>query len=194
MPGSPYEMKTVHGYALDEVVSSLQKAIRRARVDEAMWWAVEMNLSGLGAYCWRRLMVIANEDVGLADSNASILVWSLYSMSAEIRKSQQGSAADKATREWESEALMHAVWYLARAPKNRELPDAYSTITNRMKAGERIQVPDEGLDGHTSRGRSMGRGEGFFQREGRKVHPLVEVDGDRWAKAFQQERPHERDD
>jgi replication-associated recombination protein RarA len=187
-------LTTAHDYPLDEVASALQKAVRRSQVDEALWWAAELNVSGYGAYCWRRLMVIANEDIGLAHSQAPILVWSLYSMSVEIRKAQPGPAAEKATREWEPEALLHATWYLACAPKNRELPDAYSTITLRMRGGERIQVPDEALDNHTARGRAMGRSEGFFQREGRKVEPEAVIRDNRWGAAWQAERPAAKDE
>jgi len=189
-----YRLETVHGYPLDEVASSLQKAVRRSHVDEAMWWTVELNLSGMGAYAWRRLMVVCSEDVGISDPHAAVLINALYQMSVELRKAQPGPAAEKANREWESEPLMHAVWYLATTTKNRELADAYSTIKLRMERGERISVPDEAKDGHTASGRAMGRGEGFFQRVGRVVFPDTEVDGNRWGKAFQNERPRERDE
>lgn len=195
MSGGFYQaLTTAHEYPLDQVASALQKAVRRSQVDEALWWAAELNVSGYGAYCWRRLMVIANEDIGLADPQAAVLVWALYSMSVELRKAQPGPAAEKATREWEPEALLHATWYLASAKKNRELPDAYSTIKLRMERGERIEVPDYALDLHCARGRSMGRGEGHFQREGRIVTPEADVDGNRWGAAWQAERPAAKDE
>ncbi len=62
-----YVLKTKGGYLLDEVVSALQKCIRRGREEEAMYWALEMAESGCGKYLWRRLMIIGAEDVGLAD-------------------------------------------------------------------------------------------------------------------------------
>jgi len=189
-----YRLETVHGYPLDEVVSALQKAVRRSHVDEAMWWAVELNVSGMGGYCWRRLMVIANEDIGMAAPEALVLVNALYQMSDVLKKAQAGPAAEKAAREWESEPLMHAVIALAKAPKNRELADAYSTIKLRMERGERRVVPDHALDLHTAEGRRMGRREGHFQRVGRVVEPLVEVDGNPWARAWQNERPAASDE
>lgn len=194
MSAAYYRMETVHGYPLDEVVSALQKAVRRSHVDEAMWWAVELNVSGMGGYCWRRLMVICEEDIGPADPQAAVLINALYQMSNELRKAQPGPAAEKANREWESEPLMHATWYLAATKKNRELPDGYSTIKLRMERGERLEVPDYALDGHTARGRSLGRLEGYFQRVGRVVEPETVVDGNRWGVAFQNERPRERDE
>ena len=172
----------------------MQKAVRRSHVEEAMWWAVELNLSGMGGYCWRRLMVICEEDIGPADPQAAVLINALYQMSNELRKAQPGPAAEKANREWESEPLMHATWYLASTKKNRELADAYSTIKLRMERGERRVVPDHALDLHTVEGRRMGRHEGHFQRVGRVVEPLVEVDGNPWAGAWQNERPAASDE
>jgi len=181
---------TVHGYPLDEVVSALQKTIRRAHVDEAMWWACEMNRSGYGAYCWRRLMVICNEDIGIADHHAPVLVASLWTMAKELQShAGSGSAAEKANREWDSETLLHAVWYLARTEKNRELADAGSLIYIRQDRGERPEIPDFALDGHVARGRAMGRSEGYFQREGRKIEPAKVIEGNKWGAAFQAERP-----
>src|ERR1035437_2458452 len=191
---APYRAETIHGYPLDEVVSALQKSIRRSRVDEALWWATEMNVSGYGGYCWRRLAVIVSEDIGIADHFAPVMVHALYAMGLELHKAEPGPAAEKATREWNAETLLHAVWYLARAKKNRELADAYSTITLRMERGERIEVPDYARDNHTARGRSIGRREGYFQSVERLVDPEVQVDGNPWGKAFQLERPRERDE
>ena len=62
-----HRMQTVHGYPMDEVRSALQKTVRRGLRDEAIWWAIEMNESGYGAYCWRTLMVITTEDIGMAN-------------------------------------------------------------------------------------------------------------------------------
>jgi replication-associated recombination protein RarA len=71
---------TVHGYPLDEIVSALQKEIRRGKTEEAMWYAVELNRSGYGGYCWRRLMVVATEDVGVGDPMAAVQVAALWTM------------------------------------------------------------------------------------------------------------------
>jgi len=51
-----------------------------------------------------------------------------------------------------------------------------SVIELRMERGERIQVLDAAVDMHTARGRSMGRGRGFFQAEGGKLEPEAVVD------------------
>jgi len=52
---------TVNGYAMDEVVSALQKEIRRGNEENATFWACELLDSGAGETLWRRLKVIAAE-------------------------------------------------------------------------------------------------------------------------------------
>ena len=182
-------MESVHGYPLDEVVSALQKCIRRSQVDEALYWAMEMNMSGMAAYCFRRLMVIANEDIGIADHFAPVLVNACFQMGKELQQKTHGTAEEKATRAWDPETLLHAVWYLAKAPKSRELNHAMAVIELRMERGELSPIPDVARDMHTAAGRAMGRGRGFFQREGGKLHPEADMEGNPWSRAWEKERP-----
>lgn len=190
MPWSFEQAVTVHGYRLDEVVSSLQKEIRRGNADEAMFYAVEMNRSGYGAYCWRRLFVIAAEDVGIGDPMAAVKVAALWTMAKELQsRTGQGTQAEKQSREWDGECLLEAVWVLAKAEKSREIADADSLIWIRQDRGDLLEIASYSLDNHTDRGRRMGRTEEFFQREGRKIHPHKVIDGDPWGAAFQAERP-----
>jgi replication-associated recombination protein RarA len=190
-----YEARTKHGYPLDEVTSALQKCIRRAQVDEAMYWAVEMNESGFGAYAWRRLIVICSEDVGPADHMASVVIHALHENSKVLREAvRSGSRAqsDYWKALWPYEALLQAVTYLARAPKSREMCDAYPTIKMRQDKGDLLPIPDYALDTHTKRGRSMGRGMEHFRTEASKLIPHKEVEGDPWRKRFDRERPKAR--
>ncbi len=61
------------GYEPDELMSALQKEIRRCNEYQAIFWAVELeSLNALAL--WNRLRVIASEDIGLADSNATLIV------------------------------------------------------------------------------------------------------------------------
>jgi hypothetical protein len=72
---------TARGYDAHEVVSALQKAIRRSDPDAALYWTFELANSGLRNWLWKRLRVIAVEDcspeaVGLvADINALNVQW-----------------------------------------------------------------------------------------------------------------------
>lgn len=91
-------------------------------------------------------------------------------------------------RVWPPLFLLQATWYLAAAPKSRELADADCTLILRRQRGERLAVPDAALDQHTSRGRAMGRGIAHFlgrgRESGRWIENHVPIEGDRWQEAF----------
>ena len=56
---------TINLYLVDEVLSALQKAIRRTLVDEALFWTLELARSGLGALAMVRFGVMCSEDIAL---------------------------------------------------------------------------------------------------------------------------------
>ena len=69
---------TVGGHPVDEVISLLQKAIRRGEEDEALWAASELDLSGFGVWAFSRMRVCASEDVGLAERGIVVEVNALH--------------------------------------------------------------------------------------------------------------------
>ena len=144
---------TVNGHPLPEVVSALQKAIRRGRVDDALYWAVDMDLSGYAAYCWRRLLYIASEDVGLAAPTVASEVRALFD---DWRDYVKG----KPPRDGRL-FLVHAVLRLVTAPKSRLVDWALLTHYSDHAALKR-EIPDYALDKHTARGKRMGRGTDHF--------------------------------
>lgn len=127
-----------NGYDKSEVVSALQKAIRRGNEEQALYWATELMESNEGYRMWRRLLVIAAEDVGLADPDMLPKIM-LYKQAHDMG------------REWNIPFL--AIMMLCRAPKNREADDAAWLYECRRKEGWKIQMPPEAIDGHTGRGR-----------------------------------------
>ena len=50
-----FELKTKNGYRLDEVVSALQKSIRRGQEERALYWSYEIIHGGYIGYFWRRI-------------------------------------------------------------------------------------------------------------------------------------------
>ena len=189
-----HRMETVHGYPMDEAASALQKCVRRGLRDEACWWAIELNESGLGAYCWRRLLVISTEDIGMADPGLAGLVYQLYAASEVLMKNvrTRANGPEKEKVRWNEEHLLQAVWLLAESEKSRELCDMYATVSQRMKDGERLEVPDWALDMHVARGRAMRRGIDHFNAEGDRLHPHKVIDGDKWGAAWEAERDHDK--
>ena len=54
MPGL-YTVQTPNGHLLTEVVSALQKCIRRGQLDDALYFATQMYLAGYAEYAWKRM-------------------------------------------------------------------------------------------------------------------------------------------
>jgi len=60
-------------------------------------WAVELDASGWGEYCWSRLIVIVSEDVGLAEPLMPSVIRALYENWNSIRKRRKGPPRSSAT-------------------------------------------------------------------------------------------------
>jgi len=179
-----YDVVTSRGYPLDEVTSALQKCIRRGLEEEAMYFALEMSDSGFGQYLWKRLMVIAAEDIGLADPQAlpfTIMSWLATKETTKSFSTPPGMRV---------EFLGPVILYLCRAPKNREGDDFCWYIMERREKGWRLPIPDFALDDHTERGRRMGRGRAFWFAEASKLSPEVEVLGNKYGALVRQMLQH----
>jgi replication-associated recombination protein RarA len=155
--GSPL---TPNGYYLDEVISALQKEIRRGKEYEAVYWAIELESFNPRAL-WNRLRVIASEDVGVAEPHAPLIVSALESM--------YNYAKQKKKEEYKM-FFINAVSILARAPKCRIVDNLLITLHRDIKLGIRIKMPDYAIDKHTFRGRRRGRGIKHFIEEGSKIN------------------------
>lgn len=159
---------TRHGHDAYEVVSALQKAIRRSDPDEAVYWAVELATAGYGAWFFARARVIAVEDcsfeaVGLvADVHALGECWS------NSKDRRNGG---------ELLFVVRAALSLATAPRSRLVDWMVWHYRDRPA---RREVPDHALDMHTRRGRSLDRSVAHFVGEASRLEPwsgdLVEME------------------
>jgi replication-associated recombination protein RarA len=166
--------RTVHDYDPREVVSALQKCIRRGDVDAALYWAAELERSGLGWWLWKRLRVIVTEDVGPAWPEGPAVIEALWRTYSDLRRA--GGKQPK-RRPWRL-VVMHAVYLLATAPKSR-IADWASMVM--FSETERREIPDVALGQHTSRGRRMGRRTEHFFEEGTRLVPHAAMpDEDVW--------------
>lgn len=147
---------TRRGYSPYEVVSALQKAIRRSQVKEAVYWALELHGSGHKAWCWNRLQTICSEDIGPAAPNLPAQIRALRAWS---EKAKEGGGME----------LTHAVILLATAPKSRI--SCWMVLQAVSDYHPRLEIPDEALDQHTRRGKQMGRGIEHFLAEGQQLKP-----------------------
>jgi putative ATPase len=131
-------------------VSALIKALRGSDPDAALYWFARMLDGGEDArFIARRLVILASEDVGLADPMALVV-------------------ADAAARAVEfvglPEAqlnLAQAVVYLACAPKSNRVTIALGRAREDARAGPRADVPAHLRDAHYRGATELGHGEGY---------------------------------
>lgn len=171
-----FKPTTANGYELGEVAFALQKCIRRGgekgMEELAMYWALEMIASGYFDYCWRRMIIIASEDIGIADPFCAVMVGQLY----ENAKISLGNQKKNELND-QVEPLQQAILYMCRTQKTRYGDDFMCYVNTRRNRGWKPEIPDIALDMHTARGRAKGRGELYFCSEGSKVVPEVKIEG-----------------
>jgi replication-associated recombination protein RarA len=163
---------TIRGHDARELISWVQKAIRRGLVDDALYAACELERSGFGPWLWKRLRVITSEDVGPAWPEGPAVIYALYETYTDLRRS---SRPPHRTRPWRL-VTTHAVILLAQAPKSR-IAD-WTALHFYGSLVEDREVPDYALDKHTARGRRMGRGVEHFVAEGSRLERHEPVDGE----------------
>jgi replication-associated recombination protein RarA len=152
---------TVNGYNYLEVVSTLQKAIRRGDESTALFFSTEVIMSGKDEALWRRLKVITSEDVGLATLSAPAIVESLHAAYKEAKKQKKDSKPERLM-------IMHAVVFLCRCKKSRLVDWVVNAYF--PNHGENLMpIPDYAFDMHTSKGRKLGRNLKHFVEEGAKL-------------------------
>jgi replication-associated recombination protein RarA len=158
------DVKTYHGLPADQVISALQKEIRRGHTENAVLLAYEMCITSpaLEDYLWQRLMVISVEDIGFGEPNAPILINALYEMVSRFDR----SAGERAL------FAVHAVRYLCQRPKDRSSDEMINWVKYAVARGEaRPSIPEYALDMHTAQGQAQGRGLRHFFEEGAKLDP-----------------------
>ena len=161
---SMFGSSTGGGYRFGEVVSALQKTIRVGDVRQAAYWAVELESCGGPArkYLWNRLKVILSEDIG-PTSEGNALVPVLETLANNYHDAwQRGNDSYRLS-------LMHAIIAMCRAAKTRICDDLAIAV---YQSTDRYEIPDNALDKHTQRGRSLGRGLHHWLTEGIAVEPV----------------------
>ena len=159
---------TKNGYHADEVISALQKCIRRGLEEDACMFAYEMYVTSpeLDEKLWSRLLTISVEDVGMGNPMASVIVNSLNQMRREF----DYMAVDRPL------FFVHAIRVLCGSLKDRSSDVLKNLVMKRMENKEFAEIPDFALDMHTRRGQEMGKDVQHFLSEASKVVPEMEVD------------------
>lgn len=151
----------------DEVISALQKSIRRGEERAACEFAYEMYITSpqFEEKLWRRLLAISVEDIGLGNPMAAIMINNLNQM----RQAFQYNESDRAM------FFFHAIRYLCGSEKDRSSDLLKNIVIKNFAMGYVPEIPDIALDKHTVRGKEMGRGSEHFLHEASKVIPQANV-------------------
>lgn len=166
-PPDPWQRTTTeHGLAADEVISALQKSIRRGLVDNALLLGWEMYITSpeMEEMLWSRLCVISVEDVGFGNQQAPVLVETLFQMHKRYPRPEHDRFM----------FATHAIRVMAGGSKDRTTDEMASWAKQVVRLGERLpEIPDAALDMHTRRGQAMGRDYRWFVEEASRVIPEI---------------------
>lgn len=133
-----------------DVISAFIKSVRGSDVDGALYWLHTMIEAGEDPkFIGRRLVILASEDIGLADHRAlGIAVDALRAV--EVIGLPEGAYA-----------LTHATVYLASAAKSNSLATAIGSAREAVENTPGADVPMHLRSAATSGQRSMGHGQGY---------------------------------
>ena len=132
-----------------DTISAFIKSIRGSDPDAGLYWLARMLDAGEDPrFIARRLIILASEDIGMADSNALIIA------EATARAIEYVGLPEAQLN------LAHAVIYLATAPKSNKVIQAL--MSAQEDAGTALgEIPKHLRDSHYSGAKGIGHGEGY---------------------------------
>jgi putative ATPase len=133
-----------------DVVSAFIKSLRGSDVDAALHYLARMLIAGEDPrFIARRLMILASEDIGMADPTA------LQTAVAAAQTVQLIGLPEAQL------TLAHATVHLATAPKSNAVTTALGAAMADIKAGKAGMVPPHLRDGHYSGAAALGNAQGY---------------------------------
>ncbi len=145
------------GDAHYDVISAFIKSVRGSDPDAALYWLAKMVHAGEDPrFIFRRLLILASEDIGLADPHALSVVTSA------------ARAYDYVGMPEGRFHLAHACLYLATAPKSNSLLAFFSALESVAKEREG-EVPDHLKDGSRD-GAELGHGQNYLYPHAYREH------------------------
>ncbi|BBZ44713.1 ATPase AAA [Mycobacterium parmense] len=133
-----------------DVISAFIKSVRGSDVDAALHYLARMLVAGEDPrFVARRLLILASEDIGMADPSA------LHTAVAAAQTVQLiGMPEAQLT-------LAHATIHLATAPKSNAVTTALGAAMADIRAGKAGLVPAHLRDGHYSGAAALGNAQGY---------------------------------
>lgn len=171
-----FRIHTSRGYNLFDVVSALQKSIRRNRADLAVYFILEMYASGYWHYCWRRLLTISAEDVaGCITQEVKALFDSFLAIHKGNKKMDRpegrlflAKAAILLANAYKSRDADHAIIYLYDREK-LTADVVREFIEKEVKPDEEREIPEFAYDCHTAKGKAAGKTKADFLKSEQKA-------------------------
>jgi putative ATPase len=133
-----------------DVISAFIKSVRGSDVDAALHYLARMLVAGEDPrFVARRLLILASEDIGMADPTALQVAAAAAQTVALI-----GMPEAQLT-------LAHCTIHLATAPKSNAVTTALGAAMNDIRAGKAGLVPPHLRDGHYSGAQALGNAQGY---------------------------------
>jgi putative ATPase len=134
-----------------DTISAFIKSVRGSDPDAAVYWLAKMIEGGEDPrFIARRLVILAAEDVGLADPGALSLANAAF------------SAVERIGMPEAQLILSEATLYLATAPKSNSATVAISEATREIRERPTMEVPLHLRDAHYQGAGSLGHGVGYL--------------------------------
>lgn len=131
--------------------SAMIKSIRGSDPDAAIYWTFKMLMGGEDPrFIARRLVILASEDIGLANSHALTVAVSAFQACEQVGLPEC------------EYSLAHAVLYLATAPKSNSVTRAIEAVKKTLREKPALPVPNWLCDTHSGKNKAMGKGEGYL--------------------------------
>ncbi|KAJ2721184.1 DNA-dependent ATPase mgs1 [Coemansia sp. Benny D115] len=133
-----------------DLISALHKSVRGSDANAALYWLGRMLQGGDDPlYVARRMIRMASEDIGMADSNALPLAVSAFHACQAIGMPECDTI------------LAHCAVYLARAPKSVETYMAFKNVKRLLENDQPWPVPMHIRNAPTKMMKDMGYGDGY---------------------------------
>jgi len=157
---------TGKGYNMFQLLSALQKDIRRGNEEQALFWAVELEKFDY-SILWNRLMAIASEDIGVANPNLPVIIETLRHHYEDALRRRNDSY---------KVFLTNAIIILSRSKKSRVTDDLLWKVYGEIEfENKRLKIPEYANDKHT--GKRTGGNEKWI-REGTKLENEIKLKED----------------
>ncbi len=133
-----------------DTISAFIKSVRGSDPDAALYWLAKMIEAGEDPrFIARRLVILASEDIGLADPQGLVVAIAAHH-AVEFIGMPEGKIP-----------LAEATLYLACAPKSNSSVMGISNALEAVQKGEVVQVPKHLRDAHYPGAKQLGHGAGY---------------------------------